>query len=127
MVNVMAEENTQGELIKVEKTSFVNPLKCLWTIVIDMFTDWQDFASTPLGLLFTVGMVIIGAVIFIALSQFNMTFIGGLVVGGAVFGDIALGLIAGKLHKHGFFRGCCVASSDALEETNPYLQHPQKV
>ncbi len=80
-------------------------------IVIRMFRDWQDFASTPCGFVFTVGTVILSVATFIVLSQFDMAFIGGITLGCAVFGDIALGLVAGKLQKHGFF-GCCGVKED---------------
>ena len=42
-----------------------------------------------------------------------MNMVGGMVLVGAVFGDIALGFMASKLQKHDFFN-CCGVGSDEL-------------
>jgi len=107
------EKNNPSENIKPAMLPVTHQKTLASNIPKNWFTDWQDFAATPFGFLFTVGTPIIGVVAFIVLSQFNMDMVGGMVLAGAVFGDIALGFMASKLQKNGFFK-CCGVSSDEL-------------
>lgn len=88
------------------KSQSVVPKRSASSIVFGLFRDWQDFALTSLGFSFTIGVVILGVAAFIILSQFDMPITAAIIFAGAVFGDLALGLIGGKLKKHGFF-ACC--------------------
>lgn len=99
-----------------ENKSIVCLLDRLYKIVLNLFNDWMKFAyKSYFGFIFTVSIPILGVVAFVALSQFNMHFIAGMVLAGTVFGDITLGLIAGKLQKHGFFKCCGVDGSSGDE------------
>lgn len=86
--------------------------------ILSIFFNWQDFAYSAHGFLFTFGVTILAVATFIVLCEFDMSFIGGMVLAGAVFGDIFLGIAAANLQKYSLFSSCGKADASVIQQ-NP--------